>query len=595
MNIRGDELMAQLLAVNVGLPQNIQWQGRTVHTGVWKTPAAGKRMVRQLNIDGDGQGDLIGHGGEQRAVLVYQIDSYRYWERQLGRSDFTYGQFGENFTVDGLPDDEVCIGDRYRIGQAVFEVTQPRVTCYRVGIRMHEPRMAALLVAHHRPGFYLRVLQEGEVAAGDEITKIADGPEHLSVVETDVLLYLPGHPRAQVERALRISALSPGWQMSFRALLHQQQHAGGLTGNAGLAPDIGPAAAWSGFRPMRVTEIQPESQTVFSLTLVPTDGQPIAPAAPGQFITLRLPTAPGRPPLLRSYSLSGSSREPHYQISIKQEPHGAAGRYLREQVHVGDAIEVAAPRGAFILRPGARPVVLLSAGIGATPVLAMLHALVEEGSPRPVWWLHGARSSEEHPFTQEIADLLHALPAAHRYVAYSRPLAHDRPGVDFDWTGHLDIDVLQQVGVPRGADFYLCGPEGFMRDLSTGLATWGVPAESVRTEIFGPGGTITPGVIDQVARLPHPPAGPTGTGPQVAFARSGLTVNWSDQYANLLELAEACDVHARWSCRTGVCHTCASGLLTGAVTYEPEPLDSPGEGTVLVCCSTPTTDVALDL
>jgi MOSC domain-containing protein YiiM len=151
--------MATLLSVNVGLPQDIRWKGRTVHTAVWKRSITGRRLVRRLNIDGDGQGDLLGHGGEQRAVLVYQIDSYRYWERVLGRSDFVYGQFGDNFTVDGLPDDEVCIGDRYGIGSALFEVTQPRVTCYRVGIRMNEPQMAALLVSHHRPGFYFRVLE----------------------------------------------------------------------------------------------------------------------------------------------------------------------------------------------------------------------------------------------------------------------------------------------------------------------------------------------------------------------------------------------------------------------------------------------------
>ena len=117
-------------------------------------------MVRRLNIDGDGQGDLAGHGGEQRAALVYQLESYRHWERELGRPEFAFGQFGENFTVDGLSDREVCIGDRYRIGEALFEVSQPRVTCYRVGLRMDEPRMAALLVSHGRPGFYLRVLEE---------------------------------------------------------------------------------------------------------------------------------------------------------------------------------------------------------------------------------------------------------------------------------------------------------------------------------------------------------------------------------------------------------------------------------------------------
>ena len=215
--------MARLLSVNVGLPRDVAWQGKTVHTAVWKAPVEGPRIVRRLNIDGDGQGDLAGHGGEHRAVFVYQIDSYRYWQNQLGRNDFTYGQFGENFTVEGLSDAEVCIGDRYRIGGALFEVTQPRVTCYRVGIRMNEPQMAALLVARGRPGFYFRVLEEGEVGAGDEITLVASGPERMSVFEINALLYMPGHPRNQLERALRIPALSAGWRGSFEALLAQER------------------------------------------------------------------------------------------------------------------------------------------------------------------------------------------------------------------------------------------------------------------------------------------------------------------------------------------------------------------------------------
>ena len=190
--------MARLLSVNVGLPRDIEWKGRIVRTGIWKSPVQGRCRVRRLNLDGDGQGDLGGHGGEQRAVFVYQVQSYRYWERELGRHDFVHGQFGENFTVDGLGDDEVCIGDRYRIGSAVFEVTQPRVTCYRVGIRLNDARMPALLVSHRRPGFYLRVLEEGDVQAGDAIVKLASGPEEMTVAEVDALLYLPGHPRQQL-------------------------------------------------------------------------------------------------------------------------------------------------------------------------------------------------------------------------------------------------------------------------------------------------------------------------------------------------------------------------------------------------------------
>ncbi len=214
--------MAKLLAVNVGLPQKIQWRGETVLTGIWKHPVQGRCAARRLNLEGDGQGDLAGHGGEQRAVMVYQIDSYRYWERTLGRGDFTFGQFGENFTAEGLLDDEVCIGDWYRVGSALFEVTQPRVTCYRVGIRMNDARMAALLVAHHRPGFYLRVLEEGEVGAGDEFAKVAEGPERFTVAETDALLYLPGHRPGQLQRALRIPALSQGWKGSFEALARRR-------------------------------------------------------------------------------------------------------------------------------------------------------------------------------------------------------------------------------------------------------------------------------------------------------------------------------------------------------------------------------------
>src|ERR1700683_3163489 len=239
--------MPRLLSVNVGLPRDVTWNGKTVRTAIWKSAVEGRQMGRKLNIAGDAQADLAGHGGEQRAVFVYQMDSYHYWESFLGRSDFIFGQFGENFTVEGLPDNEVCIGDRYRVGDAILEVTQPRVTCFRVGIRMNEPRMAALLVGHHRPGFYFRVLQEGEVGAGDDIVKIADGPENITVADIDGLLYLPGHSREQLERALRIPALSKGWQSSFQEILTQGSSPKPVEGNPGLATEA-QAPAWLGFR-----------------------------------------------------------------------------------------------------------------------------------------------------------------------------------------------------------------------------------------------------------------------------------------------------------------------------------------------------------
>src|SRR5579863_2471519 len=275
--------MARLLSVNVGLPRDVAWKERTVHTGVWKKPVTGRCRVGRLNLEGDGQGDLAGHGGEHRAVFVYQIESYRYWQEQLKRTDFVYGQFGENFTVEALPDDVVCIGDHYQIGSALFEVTQPRVTCFRVGIRMNEPRMAALLTSSGRPGFYFRVLREGEVGAGDEIVKVGEAQERMTVAEINALLYSPPHARDQLERALRIDALSPGWRASFKALLESQKTVG-ATGNAGLAPASAAHPAPPGFQPLVVSAIDRESADVLSLTMHGAGGQPLPTALPGQYV-----------------------------------------------------------------------------------------------------------------------------------------------------------------------------------------------------------------------------------------------------------------------------------------------------------------------
>ncbi|MEU3980481.1 MOSC and FAD-binding oxidoreductase domain-containing protein [Streptomyces sp. NPDC026672] len=589
--------MARLVSVNVGLPKDVSWRGRTVYTGVWKSPVSGPRLVRRLNIDGDGQGDLAGHGGEMRAVLVYQVDSYRYWEKELGRDDFVHGQFGENFTVEGLADDEVCVGDRYRIGDAVFEVSQPRVTCYRVGMRMDEPRMPALLVAHRRPGFYLRVITEGEVEAGQEIVKVASGPGGMTVAEVDGLLYLPGHARERLRQALRIEALSPGWQESFRALLAQPEDGeAGTAGNAGLtAAAAVPPPAWPGFRPLSVAQITRESRGVVSLWLTSADGAPLPAAAPGQYLTVRLDGNGDGPALVRSYSLSGRPGGERYRISVKQEPHGAASTRLHTRVRVGDRLMAAAPRGTFVLGAGQQPVVLASAGVGATPVMAMLHALTDVSPGREVWWLHGARDGADHAFARESRELLAALPHSHTLVCYSRPRPEDRPGVDYTRPGRLGAETLSGAGLPADAQAYLCGPAAFMTGVTEALVALGVSPRAVHTEIFGAGPAITPGIAAAAASPPHPPAGPPGTGPAVTFARDGLTVPWKDEYGTLLELAEACDVPARWSCRTGVCHTCETGLLSGGVSYSPEPVEPPADASALICCARPQQDVVLDL
>ncbi len=586
--------MAKLVSVNVGLPKDIPWNNRTVYTGAWKQPVTGRRMVRRLNVDGDGQGDLGGHGGENRAVLVYQLASYRHWAEEFGRNDLVPGTLGENLTVEGLPDDEVCIGDRYRIGQAVFEVTQPRVTCYRAGIRIGEPRMAALLVSHQRPGFYCRVITEGEVEAGQDIVKIADGPEQVTVAEIDALLYLPGHPRDALQRALRIPALSAGWKTSLQSLAEQADSTSTTAGNTGLtAAASSPPPAWAGFRPLEVIAIHEESQHVRSVSLADPDGATLPQWLPGQSITLRL--APdGERTLIRNYSLSNRSGADYYRISVKRESRGAASSYIHARVRPGDRIDVAAPRGTFFLADRDTPVILLSVGVGATPVLAMLHTLATTEPKRQVWWLHGARNSSEHPFSAEARALLNTLPDSQSHIFYTRPTVADRQGIDFTDHGRLSVAAIRELGPPRGGDAYLCGPSAFMAEVGAGLVTYGLDPARVHTEIFGAAPALTPGIA-ATSTPAHLPAGPPGPGPDVEFARSGVSAPWGPPSASLLEFAETCDVPTRWSCRTGVCHNCETALLSGTVRYDPEPLEPPAEGNILICCSQPTDGVVIDL
>jgi ferredoxin-NADP reductase/MOSC domain-containing protein YiiM len=569
--------VGRLVSVNVGMPKNVQWRGKTVHTGIWKTPVEGPVMVRRLNIDGDGQGDLAGHGGEQRAVMVYQAESYDFWKTYLGRDDLEPGHFGENFTVSGLADNRVCIGDRYRIGDAEFEVTQPRVTCFRVGMRLNEPEMPNLLVAQHRPGFYFRVITEGRVRAGDDVIRTRRGRHELSVADVDALLYLPNRNAGQLRKAVEVPALSPGWQESFRDLLKANE------GAAETAPPVVVEPGWNGFRPLRVSAVHRESPQVLSIRLEAADHSPLPTPLPGQYLTVRIPGA-GEPTPLRSYSLSGDPGAGYYRISVKREDQGLVSRWLHSHIQPGSVVEAAAPRGDFYLTDDGGPVILISAGIGATPVLAMLHALSAAGSGRDVWWLHTTRSVESQAFATEVTTLIESLPHARQRVFYT------------ETQSRLNREAITTLGLPIDAIVYLCGPTQFMADIRAYLTTVGFDPAHIHTELFGALPPINPGIVDMGERkLPHQPAGTPGTGPSITFARSGLTVNWSDRYGSLLDLAEACDVPTRFSCRSGVCHTCETGVVAGNTTYVQTPLEPPLQGSVLICSAAPGGDVVLDL
>ena len=412
----------------------------------------------------------------------------------------------------------------------------------------------------------------------------------MPVAEADALLYLPGHQRQQLLRALRIPALSPGWQASFQALLEEEPG----SGNAGLAA-TSPRSGVAGFPAAdrhrdhpreRIGDLDPpggpERRT--------TAGRPPRP----------VPHAAGPPDkqqrsVLRNYSLSGPPDAGYYRITVKREHDGAASGYLHTRLAVGDQLDIAAPRGTFILDGTDAPVLLISAGIGATPVLAMLQALAEEHSDREIWWLHGARNGREHSFAAEARGLLASLPSAHAHVYYSRPDPDDLKGRDFDGAGRLTGSLLAELEPPADAEAYLCGPTPFMDEISAALAALGIAASRIHTEPFGPAPGLTPGIAATPARTPHPPAGQPGSGPTIEFARSNLAIPWSGDYTSLLELAEACDVPVRWSCRTGVCHTCETTLIAGDLGYNPDPVEPPADGSALICCSQPRDDMVLDL
>jgi ferredoxin-NADP reductase len=312
-------------------------------------------------------------------------------------------------------------------------------------------------------------------------------------------------------------------------------------------------------------------------------------------VTVRAQPDKAQPPLLREYSLSGPPGAGYYRITVKREVGGSVSGYLHTQLSVGDQLDIAAPRGTFILDQTDAPVLLVSAGIGVTPVLAMLQSLAGERSEREIWWLHGARDSREQSFAAEARALLSSLPKAKVHVYYSQPGPGDVQGRDFDSVGRITALSLAELKPPSDAEAYVCGPDAFMDDISAGLAALGLDASQIHTEVFGPAAGLTPGIASTPARAPHPPPGQPGDGPKIAFARSDLTVSWSSEYQSLLELAESCDVPVRWSCRTGVCQTCQTTLVAGDVGYNPDPVEPPARGSVLICCSQPHGDIVLDL
>ncbi len=579
----------KLLSVNVSLPKEITFKGKTVRTGIFKDPVEGRLGVNTLNLEGDGQADLLGHGGPFRAVYVYSFDNYAYWEGELGRSDFTFGQFGENLTVEGLLDQDVHVGDVFRIGTVLFQVTQPRVPCYKLAIKMGVEGFYNQLLASGRLGFYFRVLQEGEVGAGDEIERTRVDPIGMPITEVNKLMYFDKDNLDGARKSLRVEALSPGWRTTFEGRLAKAELSTGLQEK---------------LRTFIVDRKVAESETITSFYLLPQDGKPLAPFLPGQFLPLKLDIAGQYKPVLRTYSLSDSPNRDYYRLTIKREPAppdrpdlypGVSSTYFHDEVEPGSKLSAKSPRGKFFLDPQAEtPVVLLSAGVGLTPLVSMLNAIVEAGSTRPVWFLHGSRNSREHVMGAHVRQAAEENSNVQIHIRYSRPSSQDIVGRDYDEAGYVDIDLVKRLVPSKDVDFYLCGPTPFMKSLFEGLLAWGVSEPRIHYEFFGPASALK----ERAKVAPAKRAAEVAEcceDIEVSFSKSSVKANWNPSLESILDLAEANGLSPDYSCRSGICHTCICELEEGEVEYVLEPLEPPDEGSVLICCSKPKTNVVVGI
>jgi ferredoxin-NADP reductase/MOSC domain-containing protein YiiM len=580
----------KLLSVNVSLPKQVLHNGKTVTTGIYKEPVSDRVMVYALNVQGDGQADRKVHGGRDMAVYAYPFEHYKFWEETLGRPGFPFGQFGENLTVEGLSEETVRIGDVFRVGDALLQVTQPRIPCYKLALRMGEgANFPKRFQDSGRLGFYLRVIEEGEIGAGDAIERVDTDGWSVTIAEFIHSYLHESHEPDCLRRMLASRDLGDAWRMYLEKLLENAE------------PKSGPGK-WEGYRTFVVDRKVPESETITSFYLVPEDGGPLPAFKPGQFLTFRL-DIPGQPkPVTRTYTLSDRPDADYYRVSIKREtppahrpdaPPGLSSNYFHDHVQPGAKVCVKAPRGEFWLNPGDdTPVVLVSAGVGLTPMISMLNGIVAAGSERPVWFIHGTRNSREHAMGEHVRSLAAEHDNVHLHVRYSRPGPGDAEGNNHDGTGHVTVDILKGLLPPAAYDFYLCGPTPFMKTLYNGLLDWGVAEAHIHYEFFGPASVLKAGAGKAPAQI-------TGDGSShafdVVFDQSGVTIAWEPGVDSILELAESHGLRPDYNCRSGICGTCMCKLIAGEVAYVVEPADLPDPGHVLICCSRPVSDVIVDV
>jgi ferredoxin-NADP reductase/MOSC domain-containing protein YiiM len=576
----------KVVSLNLGLPRTVQWNGKAVSTGIFKAPVSDRIALRPLNFDGDRQADLSVHGGPDKAAYAYPVEHYAYWRRELPNMALPWGMFGENLTTEGLQEHAVQVGDRFRIGSAEVVVTQPRLPCYKLGLRFGRDDIIRRFLASGRTGFYFKVVAEGDVAGGDPIVLVERAAGSVPVSEVTRLYVRDKDDVEGLRRIVEVAALPDDWRDYFKEQISQAS-ARGQRQSARTSP-------WPGFRPFILRERVRESDDVSSFYLVPADASPLPPYRPGQYLTVRVSVPGLERSVVRSYSLSDAARNDYYRVTIKriasrseesQAASGLVSTYFHDRLAVGDRIEAKAPSGTFTIDIAQhdRPVVLIGGGIGLTPLLSMLNSIVAADSPRETWLLYGVRNDREHIMRKHLEAVSRTHPNVHLHIFYSRPSREmDGPGIH---VGRIDLPAMRRLMPSNAYDFYLCGPPSMLDSVARDLEGWGVPPDRVHTEAFGPA---------TIKRSVRSPATQPDCGIEVTFARSGVSTLWSRCESPLLELAEEHSVAIDFGCRAGSCGTCVTRLLSGTVRYLRPP-NAPLEGDeVLPCIAVPAVPLSLD-
>jgi uncharacterized protein len=553
----------RVVAVSRAQPRWVEIRGRQVFTSILHDASDGP-----LAFEADGPADNA-TAVHTEQVLAMPAQHYDHWTRELGieRGAWGWCHWGENLTLDGVDEATLCIGDRLRVGdEAVFEVTSPRIPCFKLAWRIGQPDTVLLrLIETGRIGFYLRVLQPGEVRADDKVVLEKFAGDTITVADLSRLLIDRAATADRLRRVLAIPALGA------------QAH-GVLLRRAAQIEETAEAqiGCWDGWRDFRVARVEDEAADIRSFHLDPCDGGAVPAALPGQFVTVQ--TQAG----VRTWSLSRHGGA--YRLSIKRGSN--VSDWMHRAVAPGAVLQLRAPAGRFVLSHGLLRPVLLSAGIGVTPLLAMLQAQAARGG-RPLRWIHSTRNGRTHALRDEVERVLQAQPAFTRQVHYTAPLPEDRLGIDYDRAGRITADDIASLlrtpytTTPFGrrielsgvdSEFYICGPQDFEAMVRASLEAGGVAASQVFSETF------------------HPHAGGADTAEESAEVRFGMVqLRWTG--GSLLDLAEAAGLEPASGCRIGACHACAVKLRAGQVRYDPAPLVEAAPGTVLLCCARPASAI----